>query len=115
TFVNKCDRVGEDPVKLISDVEADLGITCHPMTWPVHRADGSFAGVYDRRHKEIIWFDRSEDHGASKLESRVTSLESPEVIETLGEVTYRKLVDDVSLLEEAGAPWSEEDFLGGAL
>jgi len=26
TFVNKCDRAGEDPLKLISDVEADLGI-----------------------------------------------------------------------------------------
>ena len=25
TFVNKCDRVGEDPLKLVSDVEADLG------------------------------------------------------------------------------------------
>ena len=32
TFVNKCDRVGEDPLKLISDVEADLGIACHPVT-----------------------------------------------------------------------------------
>jgi peptide chain release factor 3 len=26
TFVNKCDRAGEDPLKLLSDVEADLGI-----------------------------------------------------------------------------------------
>ena len=115
TFVNKCDRVGEDPVKLISDVEADLGITCHPMTWPVHRADGSFAGVYDRRHQVIIWFDRSEDHGATRAASHTTSLAAPEVLETLGEVTYRKLRDDVSLLEEAGTPWSEEEFLGGTL
>src|SRR5690554_1835093 len=35
TFVNKCDRAGEDPLKLIDDVEKDLGITVHPMTWPV--------------------------------------------------------------------------------
>ena len=35
TFVNKCDRAGEDPLKLISDVEADLGIDCHPVTWPI--------------------------------------------------------------------------------
>ena len=35
TVVNKCDRVGEDPLKLVSDVEADLGIKCHPVTWPI--------------------------------------------------------------------------------
>src|SRR6202012_1405096 len=41
TFVNKCDRVGEDPLKLLSDVEADLEIQCHPITWPIHK-DGAF-------------------------------------------------------------------------
>ncbi len=35
TFVNKCDRSGADPLTLISDVEADLGIKCHPVTWPI--------------------------------------------------------------------------------
>src|SRR5688572_12824986 len=44
TVVNKCDRVGEDPLKLVSDVEADLGLDCHPVTWPIH-SDGAFIGV----------------------------------------------------------------------
>src|ERR671910_3415596 len=39
TLVNKCDRVGEDPLKLLGDVEADLGIQCHPITWPIFHAD----------------------------------------------------------------------------
>jgi peptide chain release factor 3 len=52
TVVNKCDRVGEDPLKLVSDVEADLGLDCHPVTWPIH-ADGQFIGVYDRRRRLI--------------------------------------------------------------
>jgi peptide chain release factor 3 len=30
TFVNKCDRAGEDPLKLLDDVERDLGITLTP-------------------------------------------------------------------------------------
>src|SRR5947209_10142584 len=29
TFVNKCDRAGEDPLKLLSDAEADLRLRCH--------------------------------------------------------------------------------------
>jgi peptide chain release factor 3 len=70
TVVNKCDRVGEDPLKLIGDVEADLGIDCHPITWPIH-ADGAFVGVYDRRRKLIYRFERGEDHGASAADVRV--------------------------------------------
>ena len=70
TFVNKCDRAGEDPLKLLSDVEADLGIACHAMTWPIQR-NGAFAGVYDRRRKLNHLFDRGEDHGASRAAVRV--------------------------------------------
>jgi peptide chain release factor 3 len=115
TFVNKCDRVGEDPVKLISDVEADLGIICHPVTWPVHHPDGSFAGVYDRKSKAILWFEKSEDHGASILESRSTSVDAPEAQEALGEAGYAKLKDEIHFLDEVGAPWDEAAFLDGSL
>jgi peptide chain release factor 3 len=115
TFVNKCDRVGEDPVKLISDVEADLGISCVPFTWPVHHPDGSFAGVYDRKSKQILWFERSEDHGASILESRATSADGLEAIEALGEAGWAKLQDDIFFLDEVAAPWDDAAFLGGTL
>ena len=64
TFVNKCDRVGEDPLKLIGDVEADLGIDCHPITWPIH-ADGAFVGVYDRRREA-----RSTGSSAARITAR---------------------------------------------
>jgi peptide chain release factor 3 len=115
TFVNKCDRVGEDPVKLISDVEADLGITCHPVTWPVHHPDGSFAGVYDRKERLIHWFERSEDHGATRADSRTTMVDTPEAREALGDLGWQKLHDEIGLLEAAGAPWDEAAFLNGTL
>ncbi|HEU4570320.1 MAG TPA: peptide chain release factor 3 [Gemmatimonadales bacterium] len=115
TFVNKCDRVGEDPVKLISDVEADLGIRCVPFTWPVHHPDGSFAGVYDRKSKEILWFEKSEDHGASILETRRTPLDSAEARAKLGDATWQRLHDEIALLEEAGTPWDEAAFLRGEM
>src|SRR5205085_6270153 len=73
TFVNKCDRVGEDPLTLVGDVETDLGIQCHPITWPIHR-EGVFVGVYDGRMGEIHLFDRAEDHGATRAAVRVGSL-----------------------------------------
>jgi len=114
TFVNKCDRVGEDPLKLISDVEADLGIACHPITWPIHK-DGAFVGVYDRRRTLIHLFERSEDHGARRAEVHVGSLDDPSLRDLLGHETHARLVQDISLLDAAGHPFSEDAVLAGEL
>lgn len=114
TFVNKCDRVGEDPLKLVSDVEADLEIACHPITWPIHR-DGVFVGVYDRRRKQVHLFERSEDHGARRAEVQVGSLDDPSLADLLGVESHARLVQDVHLLDEAGHPFDEEAVLAGEL
>jgi peptide chain release factor 3 len=118
TFVNKCDRAGEDPLKLLGDVEADLGIQCHPITWPIFHADdmmGGFVGVYDRRTKEIHLFEKDRDHGATRPPVRVDSLDSPEVREALGERTHERLMHDIELLDHAGHPFDEQAVLDGEL
>ncbi|NBW64934.1 GTP-binding protein [bacterium] len=65
TFVNKCDRSGADPLTLISDVEADLGIKCHPVTWPIFHSEGGSAGFVfkiqanmDPKHRDRVAFVR---------------------------------------------------------
>ena len=118
TFVNKCDRTGEDPFKLLDDVEADLGIQCYPVTWPIFRADdvtGGFVGVYDRRRRQIQLFERDETHGAERATVHVDTLESPAVRELLGAATHDRLVHDIMLLDEAGHQFSEEAVLAGEL
>src|SRR5215216_5304383 len=114
TFVNKCDRIGEDPLKLISDVEADLEIACHPITWPIHR-DGVFVGVYDRRRKQVHLFERSEHHGARRVEVTVGSLDDPQLAELLGAESHARLVQDIGLLDAAGHPFDEAAVLVGDL
>jgi peptide chain release factor 3 len=114
TFVNKCDRVGEDPLKLISDVEADLGIACHPVTWPVFR-DGTFVGVYDRRAGELHLFQRSEDHGASEATTQRGTLDDPLVVAAVGEDGIERLRHDISLLDEAGHPFDAAAIMTGEL
>ncbi|HVX38541.1 MAG TPA: peptide chain release factor 3 [Gemmatimonadaceae bacterium] len=117
TFVNKCDRVGEDPLKLISDVEADLSIACHPITWPIFRED-AFVGVYDRRQRQVHLFERTADHGASRVDESVLDIETlddPALRALLGSAAHDRLVQDVALLDEAGHPFDEQAVLDGEL
>src|SRR4051794_10952802 len=114
TVVNKCDRVGEDPLKLIGDVESDLELDCHPVTWPIH-SEGAFIGVYDRRRRLIYRFERGEDHGASRAEVDVASLDDPSIGDMLGAEAHERLVHDIALLDEAGHPFSHEAVLAGTL
>ena len=114
TFVNKCDRAGEDPLKLVSDVEADLGIKCHPVTWPIFR-DSIFVGVYDRRRELIHLFSRDEEHGANRAEVKVGTLDSKELQDLLGPESHAQLVHDITLLDEAGHPFDHGELLAGEL
>src|SRR4051812_34931294 len=118
TFVNKCDRVGEDPLKLLSDVEADLEIQCHPITWPIHK-DGAFVGVYDRRLKQVHLFERGEDHGASRAAAHAGALagglEDDTLRDILGPEAHDRLVSDIHLLDAAGHPSDGAAVLAGEL
>ncbi len=114
TFVNKCDRPGEAPLKLLDDVEADLGIHCFPVTWPI-TSGAQFVGVYDRVQKRIHLFDRGTDHGQRRAGTRVGDLDDPEVREMIGEDAHAQLMEDIELLDMAGAEFSHEEFLAGRL
>jgi peptide chain release factor 3 len=113
-MVNKCDRAGEDPLKLISDVEADLGIACHPVTWPIHR-DGTFVGVYDRREQLVHFFERDEQHGATRADDSVGTIDSPETLARVGPEALEKLTHDLELLDQAGHPFDHDAVLEGEL
>ena len=112
-FVNKCDRPGEPPLKLIDDVESDLGITCYPITWPITEG-GRLVGVYDRVSRSVHLFEREGDHGASRARVRVASLDSDEARELLGDA-HAQLLEDIHLLDEAGADFDQQAVLDGTL
>jgi peptide chain release factor 3 len=114
TFVNKCDRPGEDPLKLLDDVEKELGIRCFPVTWPIFRG-GQFIGIYDRMTGEIHLFARGEDHGATAAADQVVRLEEPGVVELLGAEAHGRLLEEIELLDLAGAEFDRDAFIAGAV
>ena len=125
TVVNKCDRVGEDPLKLVGDLEAELGITAVAAHWPIHMdtaEHGSiFVGVYDRRKGRAFLFERGEHHGARRVTTETLMLETPgdpRLVKALGghdeaRAAVAKLAHDIALLDVAGHEFDATAILAG--
>ena len=125
TVVNKCDRVGEDPLKLVSDLEHELGITAVAAHWPIHQDTAEqgtvFVGVYDRRRKRAFLFERGTHHGAKRVETETLDLSGPDdhaLVEALGGdetavAAVAKLAHDIELLDMAGHEFDAEAILAG--
>jgi peptide chain release factor 3 len=113
-FVNKCDRAGEPPLKLLDDVETELGLHCYPVTWPISDG-GRLLGVYDRLTRLIHLFEKEADHGQRQARARTAALDSDEARTLLGPDPYAALLDDIELLDTAGAEFDRDAVLAGTL
>src|SRR5690349_3511424 len=112
TFVNKVDRPGEDPLKLIDDVEKDLGIAVYPVTWPIVNSEG-FVGVFDRSNGEVHLFTRERDHGQRRAAETVHGLYDDVVIDIMGEAAHHHLLEQLELLDALGSSFDRDAFARG--
>ena len=112
TLVNKCDRVGEDPFGIIDDVQNDLGIRAFAATWPI-RVEGRLIGVYDRMDARVILYDAATDHGQSRPEFTVGTLDDPLLDERMGSAGAEAVREEITLLTEAGEPMDPEAVARG--
>ena len=114
TFVNKCDRAGEDPLKLLDDVERDLGITLAPVTWPIFDGD-KFVGVYDRLTQHVYLFERGEAHGSEQVATIEGGLDAPEIAAHASPYALDKLREDLELLDVGLGAFDRDAFMAGEL
>jgi peptide chain release factor 3 len=114
TFVNKCDRPGESPLKLLDDVEAELDIRCYPVTWPITAGSG-FVGVLDRLNDEVLLFERGTDHGQKRAGSLSGGVDDPRIREMIGDAALDELREQIELLDMAGAEFDEAAIRAGTL
>src|SRR5213592_57848 len=54
-FINKLDRDGKNRFDLLEEIENELSIYLHPMTWPINQGK-DFKGVYDIFDKDLLLF-----------------------------------------------------------
>ncbi|EOD22728.1 putative mitochondrial elongation factor [Emiliania huxleyi CCMP1516] len=98
TFVNKLDRPSLSPYELIDQIEAEFGISCCPLLWPVGSGD-RFRGVLERGARRVHLFARGE-RGKKAEEAAVVSLDDDRLEALIGDgELYAQLIDDVEMLD----------------
>jgi peptide chain release factor 3 len=112
TFINKMDMPGHEPLDLMNEVENVLQIHSCALNWPIGGGK-EFTGVYDRLTKKFLIFSRTSVGGAQKAEITCYQLDSPELTELIGLKELQKLREELELLEMAGNPFTQEEFLAG--
>ena len=113
TFINKLDRPTLDPLALLDQLEEVLGISAFAMNWPLGTGP-EFKGVYDRLNSQAHFFERTV-RGAYRAPVSIHDLSDPEVREKLDPDVYKTTVDELEMLEAAGAGFDREAVLAGKL
>lgn len=113
TFINKLDREGKSPLALIDEVESTLGMSCHPVTWPLGIGD-RFKGIYNRITKDIILYDQRRE-GDEVQVIAFDGKDFSQFDQFLDSYSAELVRDELSLVEGALPPFSVEEFLAGKI
>ncbi|MDB6058012.1 MAG: peptide chain release factor 3 [Verrucomicrobiales bacterium] len=113
TFMNKLDRPAKDRLALLDELESVLGIHAYPINWPL--GDGQeFRGVFDRQTKQVHFFERVVA-GAYRAPVSVHDLSDAAVRDKMAPDVYQHVVDELGMLEGAGAGFDRAKVLSGEL
>jgi peptide chain release factor 3 len=113
TFMNKLDRPARDPLALLDELERVLGIAAYPVNWPL--GDGvDFRGVFDRQASLVHFFERVPG-GQYRAPVSVLGLDDVTVREAMSPDVYQHTVEELAMLDGAGANFDHAAVLQGQL
>ena len=112
TFINKLDRDIRDPVELVDEVEAVLGIAGAPINWPIGMGR-DFKGVYNLYTDTIHCFSRGEG-GVLAEEKVIAGLDSGPARDLLVD-DYEAFFEEIELVRGASHEFDLDAFLAGQL
>jgi peptide chain release factor 3 len=95
-FINKMDRDGKNRFDLLEEIEHELKIMLHPMTWPINSGK-DFKGVYNLDQHSLLLFSPNTKADADGL--AITDLNDSLLDEKLGDRDAAQLREDVELVE----------------
>ena len=112
-FVNKMDRDGKHRFDLLEEIENELNISLHPMTWPINSGK-DFKGVYDIHNKNLILFTantKAEDEDVLEIHDLNDKL----LDNKIGERDAAILREDIELIDGVYGKLTKEDYLSAKI
>ena len=112
SFINKMDRDIRDPIELLDEIEAVLGIKAAPINWPIGMGR-DFRGVYNLYTDTIHVFRRGRGHTLDD-DVRIEGLESARARDVLGPFA-QDVLEELELVRGATNEFSVDQFMSGTL
>src|SRR4051795_11833012 len=110
-FVNKMDRDGKNRFDLLEEIENELNLSLHPMTWPINQGK-DFKGVYNLHDKSLVLFAASTK-GGDEDTVEIKDLSDKILDEKVGERDAEVLREDVELIDGVYGELNTNDYLSG--
>ncbi len=110
-FMNKLDRDGQAPFDLVDDVEKELNIHLHPLSWPINNGK-DFKGVYNLFDKSLLLFHANQKATEEDIVP-INDLSDPLLAEIVGDRDAKQLRDDVELIEGVYGELDQAAYLAG--
>jgi len=110
-FINKMDRDGKNRFDLLEEIEKELNLQLHPMTWPINSGK-DFKGVYNLDDKSLVLFT-ANTKAVDEDVVQITDLSSSLLDEKLGERDAAVLREDVELVDGVHGELNVENYRTG--
>ncbi len=94
-FINKMDREGKNPFDLLDELEAELGISVRPLSWPINMGL-KFKGVYNIYQEQLNLYTPNKQKVS---ETVAVDLNSSQLDEMVGEEDAEQLRSDLELID----------------
>jgi peptide chain release factor 3 len=112
-FINKMDRDGKNRFDLLEELENELKISLHPMTWPINSGK-EFKGVYNLHNKNLRLFAASTK-ATEEDTVAIQDLASSVLQDKIGEKDAAVLREDVELIDGVYGALNPADYLAGKI
>jgi peptide chain release factor 3 len=109
-FVNKMDRDGKNRFDLLEEIEKELSIALHPMTWPINSGK-EFKGVYDLDQNSLLLFTANTKADEDSIS--ISDINDQVLDEKLGEKDAAQLREDVELVDGVHGKLDVANYLAG--
>jgi peptide chain release factor 3 len=111
-FVNKLDRDGKNPFDLMDEIESELNIQLHPLSWPIGMGK-EFKGVYNLYDKGLLLFNPNQK--TTEEDIPIENIADEIVEKKLGLKDAEQLREDVELLDGVYGKFDRDPYLNGKI